>query len=266
MAYLSERERISLLMMRGWDDRQRSYNEVRQIFNETFRDENTAISRSTVERTVRRFNETGSVKNRQIPGRPISAIGEEKQLDVAQLFVENVHLSIRKVNQQHDISRMFVQRILKKIKFYPYKIHLVQELSEDDFDRRMEFYDVMMRKTDDDSNFVFNVIFSDEATFELNGLVNRHNCRFWSDNNPHWMLEDHTQYPHKLTVWADMLNNTLIGPFFIDGNLNSAKYEDMLRNEIVPAQSEGLWEITLLIYGFSKTVLDRIMVEVYETS
>jgi len=64
MAYLSERERTSLLMMRGWGDRQRSYNEVRQIFNETFRDENTAISRSTVERTVRRFNETGSVKNR----------------------------------------------------------------------------------------------------------------------------------------------------------------------------------------------------------
>jgi len=61
-------------MMRGWGDRQRSYNEVRQIFNETFRDENTAISRSTVEQTVKRFNETGSVKNRQIPGRPISAM------------------------------------------------------------------------------------------------------------------------------------------------------------------------------------------------
>ncbi|KYN17352.1 hypothetical protein ALC57_10328, partial [Trachymyrmex cornetzi] len=55
------------------------------------------------------------------------------------------------------------------------------------------------------------------------------------DNNSHWMLEDHTQYPQKLNVWAGMLNNTLIDPFFIDGNLNSAKYEDMLRNEIVPA-------------------------------
>jgi len=104
MAYLSERERISLLM-RGWSDCQRLYNEVRQIFNETFR-ENTATSRSTVERTVRCFNETGSVKNRQIPGRLISATGEEKQLDVAQSFVENVHLNIRKANQQHDISRM----------------------------------------------------------------------------------------------------------------------------------------------------------------
>jgi len=98
MAYLSERERIYLLMMRELGDRQRSYNEVRQIFNKIFRDENTAISRSTVKRRVRReakgrFNETGSVKNRQIPGRSISVTCEEKQLDVTQSFVENLHLS-----------------------------------------------------------------------------------------------------------------------------------------------------------------------------
>jgi hypothetical protein len=35
-------------------------------------------------------------------------------------------------------------------------------------------------------------------------------------------------------VWAGILNNALIGPFFIDGNLTAAKYEDMLRHEIVP--------------------------------
>jgi len=31
------------------------------------------------------------------------------------------------------------------------------------------------------------------------------------------------------------LNNTLIGPIFIYGNLNVAKYEDMLRNKILSA-------------------------------
>jgi len=72
MAYLSERERIPFLMMRGWGDHQRSYNEVRQIFNKTFCDENAAVSRFTV-RTVRRFNKTISVKNRQISGQSILA-------------------------------------------------------------------------------------------------------------------------------------------------------------------------------------------------
>jgi len=56
-----------------------------------------------------------------------------------------------------------------------------------------------------------------------------------SDNIPHWMLKTRTQYSQKLNVWAGMLNNTLIGSFFIDESLDAAKYEDMLKNEILPA-------------------------------
>lgn len=56
MAYakLSEQERISLLMMRGWGDRVRSYTEVRMLFNRTFRNEDgvNLVSKSTVERTA----------------------------------------------------------------------------------------------------------------------------------------------------------------------------------------------------------------------
>ena len=48
------------------------------------------------------------------------------------------------------------------------------------------------------------------------------------------MLESHTQYPQKINVWAGILNDTLIGPFFIDGNLNARAYEELLRNQIVP--------------------------------
>jgi len=116
--------------------------------------------------------------------RRINIGDEEKQLDVAQSFVENPHLNTRNTNQQHDISRMAVQKILKKIKFYLYKINLVQKLNKDNFDRRMEFCKLIMKKIDNDPNFLFNIVFSDEATFELNDSVNKHNCRFWSDN-PH---------------------------------------------------------------------------------
>lgn len=73
---------------------------------------------------------------------------------------------------------MSVQRIMKQIKFHPYEIHFVQELSEDDFDRRLEFSEIMMERIDTDPNFIFNIAYSDEATFQLNGNVNRHNCRF----------------------------------------------------------------------------------------
>ncbi|EFN85686.1 hypothetical protein EAI_09677, partial [Harpegnathos saltator] len=121
-------------------------------------------------------------------------------------------------------------KILKMNKFHPYKIHLVQELNEDDFDRRIEFCDLMMEKIAEDPNYLSNVLFSNEATFQLNGHVNRHNCRFWSDTNPHWIEETHTQYPQKVNVWVGILNNVLIGPLFFDGNLTAIKYENMLRN------------------------------------
>ncbi|EFN76918.1 hypothetical protein EAI_11088, partial [Harpegnathos saltator] len=46
-----------------------------------------------------------------------------------------------------------------------YKIHLVQELNEDDFDRRIVFCDLMMERIAEDPNYLSNVVFSDEATF-----------------------------------------------------------------------------------------------------
>jgi len=35
--------------------------------------------------------------------------------------------------------------------------------------------------------------------------------------------------------WADILNNTLIDPLFIERNLNTEIYKNMLSNQIVPA-------------------------------
>lgn len=212
MAYvrLSERERISLLMMRGWGDRQRSLEDTRILFNHTFRNRDGAsqISKSTVQRTVRRFDEHGTLNDLERSGRPKSATTEEKQFEIAQAFVENQHHTLRKASDEYDISHESVRKILKNINFHPYKVHLVQELNDDDPDRRVEFCETMMTRIDANPNFLYNTVFSDEATFQLNGEVNRHNCRYWSDANPFWMLESHTQYPQKINVWAGILNDT----------------------------------------------------------
>jgi len=49
----------------------------------------------------------------------------------------------------------------------------------------------MMQKIDEEPNFLFNIVFLDEATFEVNGNVNKHNCRLWSENS-HWILQAYT--------------------------------------------------------------------------
>jgi len=89
-------------------------------------------------------------------------------------FIQNPHLSLCKVSQQHNIDHKSVYKILKLIKFHLYKVKLVQELNNDNPDRCIEFCNLMMERTDTDPNFLFNIVFSNDAIFELNDQVNRH--------------------------------------------------------------------------------------------
>jgi len=77
----------------------------------------TAISRSTVERTIRCFNETNNMKNCQIPGRPNIS-------DLCRKTIGCCTIICRKFPSQHAQSksatwhyRTVVQKILKKIEF-----------------------------------------------------------------------------------------------------------------------------------------------------
>jgi len=56
----------------------------------------------------------------------------------------------------------------------------VQELIHEDFDRRIEFCELIEAREND---FVNNIVFS-EASFELHGNVNRRNFQYWSTENP----------------------------------------------------------------------------------
>lgn len=232
-AELSERERITILMMRGWGDNERSYTAVARLFNETY--PNRRINKSTVFKTIERFRETGSVKNRSKSGRSSFATNEEKQLHVLQTFIEDPHSTINRSAQIHDIASKSVWRILKKNKFYPYKLQYVQELQDGDLERRIGFCERMMALIDVRPIFPYQIVFTDEATFTLTGEVNNQNFRLWSDENPNWVRETHTQYPQKINVWCGIIDGYLIGPFFFEENLNAQRYEILLVDQIIPA-------------------------------
>ena len=97
MVAITERERITILMMIGYGPNRRSYKAVRNMFNQQFRVGQTGISKNTVRVTVSRFNDTGSVRNRVKAGRPVAATDANNQLNVALSVQENPHNSIRKI-------------------------------------------------------------------------------------------------------------------------------------------------------------------------
>lgn len=87
--------------------------------------------------------------------------------------------------------------------------------------------------------FMTKILFTDEATFTNHGQVNVHNMHYWSVENPRWLREVCRQSPWSLNVWCGLLNNKIIGPYFIDGTLNSRKYEQIL-TEVLPQFLEDI--------------------------
>lgn len=79
MAHLTERERIEILMMVGYGDRQRTHREVCELFNQEHPDR-LPIVRSTVSKLVVKFREHGCVKDLPRQDRP--TVNEETKLNV----------------------------------------------------------------------------------------------------------------------------------------------------------------------------------------
>lgn len=77
----------------------------------------------------------------------------------------------------------------------------------------------MMSRYVQDPNISVNIVFLDEATFTLHEQVSRHNCRYWSDENPHW-ITPYSDNPKMFNVYAGIVGNNIVGSFIINGNLN----------------------------------------------
>ncbi|KAJ8942175.1 hypothetical protein NQ318_002848 [Aromia moschata] len=225
MAHLNETDRIQILMMPRLMILMDPSPAIAGAHPER------PIVRSAVTKIVAKFQTVEHVRDLPKSGRP--PVPENIQLDVMIQVQDNPHSTTRHMGIDLNLSHTSVRNILHKQKFHPYKITLMQELSEADFDRRNEFCEIMQIQCKGDENFAGNILFPDEASLFLIGTLNRHNCQHWAAENPHWIQEAHTQHPQKVNVWAGMIKNRLIGPNFIDGNLNGQQYLAMLQTQVV---------------------------------
>lgn len=185
-----------------------------------------------------KFLHSGSVADDRKSGRPKTSTGPEQQQLVVDAFRNNPRQSLADVSRAIGLEKTSVFRIAKQQKFHPYKIQLHQQLHGDDPQRRMEFCEMILGQVHGDDSLVDRILFSDECTFYINGEVNRHNCRYWSQENPHIMHESHRQTVQKLNLWAGIIGNQIIGPFVLNGNLNAEMYLELLQNQVGPELTE----------------------------
>lgn len=187
--------------------------------------------------SIRRWHaalmDTGSVLNAP-HNRVRTRRTDEAIAAVQEHFGDDPHSSTRRASLALGMSRTTVRRILKDLKWHPYKVHIVQGLSDEDFASRLDFATDELQRIADNPQRLGSLAFSDEAHFHLDGAVNRHNHRYWAPENPNWFVEQYL-HPERTTVWAAIWADGIIGPIFFEETVNGERYLAMLQEQFWPA-------------------------------
>jgi len=80
--------------------------------------------------------------------------------------------------------------------------------------------------------FLKNVLWSDEAIFGNDGSINRHNEHHYAEHNPHCIKVTNIQGRWTVNVWLGILGDHIIGPEFIEENVNANYYANFLRHRL----------------------------------
>jgi transposase len=116
-----------------------SYSESVRIFRGIFGRRNP-MNQSTVQRMIKKFEETGSIMDSKLPVRHHSRRSVDNIAAVRESVAESPGSSSRHRLQKLDITRSTMQRTLKKdLHLLDYKIQLTKELKSTDRVQRGEF-------------------------------------------------------------------------------------------------------------------------------
>jgi hypothetical protein len=188
--------------------------------------------RSTLNNIVKRLRETGTFSHRPRPGRPRTASNEEMETLILAAIEANPFTSSRAIATDLAISQATVLRVLKRYHERPFKAHLVHNLLDADHIPRERFCHWALERLDEDPQFLRWIFVCDESTFHRDGNVNRHNCHYWSRENPRWIRPHHFQHNFKVNVWCAMFRERIIGPVFLEANVTGQRYLQLLRNTV----------------------------------
>jgi hypothetical protein len=96
---------------------------------------------------------------------------------------------------------------------HPYKMMITQALSERDLETRRAVCEDILQNIP-----AGNVLIaSDEAHFHLSGIVNKHNYRYWTVENPQELHQRPLHSPYVI-VWCAVSDFGVLDPYFFEEN------------------------------------------------
>ena len=168
------------------------------------------IDRWFVYRTIKRYNETGSVNDRPRSGRPKSATSKKIVKNVRDRIRRNPGRSANEMAKEMNVSSSSMQRLLKNdLGLKPYKQQKMHKLTAAQKKVRLERSKLLLRRLANDD--FPNIVFSDEKSFPLEQYLNKQNDRVWLKERSSDNLDKRTvgrdQHPPQVMVWAAVTAN-----------------------------------------------------------
>lgn len=195
---------------------------------------NAVPDRKSILLWVKNFRECGSVVKKRVGAQRTSRTPENIER-VRRSILESPKRSARKHAAALALPDRTLRRILHEdLKFHPYKMVLVQELSQQDWQNRCHACELLIGNLPQDAL----VFFSDEAHFHISGCVNKQNMRYWSGENPR-EIHERPLHSDRVTVWCAISMEGIIGPYFFEENdravtVNSERYVNMIQQFLEP--------------------------------
>ena len=168
------------------------------LYRKSIKNKEEYPSRTSMERMINDFLEYGNVNVKRASSKRRSNEDIEEICSV----IENSSSSCRSMSALTGVSKSKVHNILREnMQLTPYKMHIARHLAQHTREERFEFCHKFLESSNDVD---FNETFCSqmrEATFDLNRVCNKQNCRIWSPEKPESSCFKKTNFPKKQIVW-----------------------------------------------------------------
>uniref|UniRef100_A0A1I7XJT9 Paired domain-containing protein n=1 Tax=Heterorhabditis bacteriophora TaxID=37862 RepID=A0A1I7XJT9_HETBA len=163
------------------------------------------VTRMTVHRTVKRYQELGTVEDHPRSGRPRSVNTSRIRKMVKKKILRDNKRSMRKMASDLNISPKSMRRIVKdELGFYPYKIRrahmLTEKMKVNRYEKATKLLSIIQQGR------ASNVLFTDEKIFTVNSTCNGQNSRqllqCGHQRSEKASVNSRSHFPSSVMVWA----------------------------------------------------------------
>ncbi len=197
------------------------------------------VDRKTVYNIRRRYKEDSSIADRPRPGRPKSNIRKNLAITVRAEVNANPCTSIRGLARKHDVPETTMRRVVKKdLDLQSRAVVPVQMLTPSNISNRFKRSKKILNWLNNHGKD--RLVFSDEKNFTVDAYTNPQNTWYLAnspeDIDPAIKFTPRSKHPAKAMMLGMICaDGFTLPPIWINGNLNGAKYRQILGHVVFPA-------------------------------